>query len=190
MQTDEHCASKSADPDVPIRDWFAGVAVTLQTDGAVTMRTELRKTYVLRCTDDGCVVLHDHTIENDRHDRTGAIGSVCLESRGGIDDIIDIPFARLSARIDERSRLLVDAGRLTVDIGLIVVAIQNLYFIAVLQIDAAIAPALSATVYVLGNHPLDVKLEVAKGFPGDDITCGLDDLSYPFVYNIIAILFR
>src|SRR5476651_2814275 len=76
------------------------------------------------------MVLHEHTIHKYRRIRRRLQRSVRIKYRRHPDDVIALPLARLSNRVDERNPLLINASCLAVDIGLVVVGIENLQLVS------------------------------------------------------------
>ena len=59
------------------------------------------------------------------------------------NDVVGLPLAGLAAGVDQRGVVAVERAALAVRIGLVVITIEHLDFIAAHQIDAAVAAALA-----------------------------------------------
>ena len=98
-----------------------------------------------------------------------------VEGWRGPDDVVGLPFAGFAGGIGERDALLVDAAGLAVDVGLVVVGVEDLQFVAGVagagggEEDAAVAAGLIGAGDVLGDSPLDVELVVLEGALGFDV---------------------
>ena len=70
--------------------------------------------------------------------------------------------------------MTIEGAGLAVGIGLVLVGIEHLDFVAALQVNTAVAATL-AIAFDLGRRgPLDVELDVTKLFPGADAAGGVD----------------
>jgi WD40 repeat protein len=111
----------------------------------------------------------------DGHSVGTAHDAVRIKYRRHPDDVIALPLARLSNRVDERNPLLINASCLTVDIGLVVVGIENLQLVSGVaatgrrQKDAAIAARLIGPGDILGDLPFNMELEIVELAFGFDI---------------------
>ena len=132
----------------------------LQTDRACSVFYNFRETDIFRSAQDSRVVLQYDAILDNRNTRRNTISTVFLEDRSGIDNIVNIPFTRLAHGICQRRRLFVDASGLSVHVGFVVIAIQNLDFIHVLQEDAAVAASLACAGDVFRYATIDMQLEI------------------------------
>src|SRR5438270_11997859 len=112
------------------------------------------------------MILHQHSIEKYGHVGGRFQGAVGVEGGSRPGDVVGLPFSGLAVWIGERDGLLVDAGGLAVDVGLIVVAVEDLQFVAGVpgagggEKDSAVAAELAGAGDGLGNFPFDVKLVV------------------------------
>src|SRR5207302_708530 len=102
-------------------------------------------------------------------------GAVGVEGGGGPGDVVGLPFAGLAVGVGQRDGLLVDAASLSVDVGLVVVVVEDLQFVAGVagagggEKDSAVAAGLAGAGDVLGNSPFDVKLIVLESALGLDV---------------------
>jgi len=109
------------------------------------------------------VILYQYAIEDDRHVGGSFERTVSVECRRGPDDVIGLPFPWFAIGVHEESALPVNASGLAIDIGRVVVRIENLQFVPGIagpggsEQDAAIAARLTATGYVLGDSELDMQ---------------------------------
>src|SRR5476649_129729 len=114
------------------------------------------------------MVLHEHTVHKYRRICRRLQRSVRIKYRRHPDDVIALPLARLSNRVDKRNSLLINASCLAVDIGLVVVGIENLQLVSGVaatgrrQKDAAIAARLIGPGDTLGDPPFNVELEIVE----------------------------
>ena len=102
--------------------------------------------------------------------------TVGVETRGGIDNVVDVPLARRFGCVDQRRVLLVDAAGLSVPVRVVEVAVQDLHFIKALQENSAVAAQVAGVRYVFGRTPFDMELAIPEIAFGLDISAfGLDD---------------
>src|SRR5690554_1022574 len=111
--------------------------------------------------DDRMVLDHDAVMQHGDSGRC-AVGAVFLEGGRGIDDIVAVPLARFPHGVHQGRCLLVDAGRLSVHIGFVLVAVEDLDLVDSLQEESAVAATLAFALDPFRYAPLDVQLEVAK----------------------------
>ena len=109
----------------------------------IAVRHHTWKTDILGSTLNNEIVEQKHTILNNGNSWAHAICTILVENRGVVDDIVNIPLAWLAHSICQRHHLLVDATRLTIGVGLVVVVIQNLHLVLILQEYTAIASSLA-----------------------------------------------
>src|SRR5690606_13396857 len=90
-----------------------------------------------------------------------------------VDDVVGLPFSGLLTRVRQGDVLLINGARLTVDVGLVLIVIQNLYFVAFLKEYAAVA----ATLTYLGRigdcrrAPFDMELYITERLFGPNVAC-------------------
>ena len=124
------------------------------------------------------MVLHEDSVEENGDVGGSFQGAVQVEDWRLPHDIVALPFAGLAVWIDEGNSLLVNAARLAVDIGLVVVGIEDLQFIAVVagagrgEKDPAVAARLIAAGDICWDAPLDVELIIFEFTPGFDVVDG------------------
>ena len=106
--------------------------------------------------------------------RAGGSLLAVLANRRREFDVVTLPDGRGLARIDQRGGDAVD-GRAIVVLALQAIAVENLHFVASLDIDAAVAPALALGLWHVGHAKFDVQLEFAFEFLlGDDVAGPVD----------------
>src|SRR3989442_15422732 len=86
--------------------------------------------------------MDDHPVMLDGHHGI----RIAVETGGAEIDVIRLPGQRGIAHLDQRFELRIDAAALVV-FALATEAVQELYLPAVLQIDSAVGPALSASLW-------------------------------------------
>ncbi len=151
------------------------ISVILEYDRAIAMSDVFWKTDVLAGSFYFRVVLHHDAIVDDGDTARRSSNAVNAPTRGGVDDVVGLPFAGRAAGIHKWYRLFVNRGSLPIWIGCIVETIEHLHFVAALQEDAAVASALALSLYHGRCPPFDVQLAVAKYFFGKNIPrIGLD----------------
>ena len=164
------CASllvQLADPDVAESD---GIAVILEGDGLThIMRSVCRAFMVSGGAGQFTIPLDDYTIE-DHRDMCLGNEFVAVKARGDVDDVVGVPFTGFVDRVHHGRILTIDSAGETVGVGLVVVGIQHLDFIAVAaQENTAVAAALVVTFYLGGSGPFHMELAVAEAVFGTDI---------------------
>jgi len=75
------------------------------------------------------MVLNEHTVMKHCDIRRFFYRAIGIESGSGVNNIVRLPFARFAGRVDQRDGLLIDRTGLSVGIGRIIVAVENLDFI-------------------------------------------------------------
>ena len=80
----------------------------------------------------------------------------------GEDDVVGLPLAGPPRGVHEGNVLLVDAGRLPVDVGGVLPRVEHLHLVQPHQEHAAVAAALALADDLGGGAPLDVELHVAE----------------------------
>src|SRR5262249_24304979 len=113
-----------ADPDVAEADW---IRVELQAERLLLGVGHLfRWVIVSRAADQFIMILYEHPVEQRRDRRRLQDFAVFIETGRGEVDIVRLPFAWLAARVYQRRMLLVDCAALAVEIGRVLVRIENL----------------------------------------------------------------
>src|SRR6185312_16626386 len=106
---------------------------------------------------------------------------------------------RFAIRVRQRNGLLVYTAGLAVDVGLVVVRIENLQLIPVVagssggEKHATVAARLTASGDVRGDFPFNVKLVVFKAFLGFDVSSVLvhgHDAVVDFPFSRRLVLYR
>ena len=156
-----------ADPDIAESD---GIAVILEGDGLThIMRSIGRADMVSGGAGQLAIPLDDYAVEDHRDVSLGN-EFVAIKARGDVDDVVGVPFTGFVDGVHHGRILTIDSAGETVGVGLVVVGIQNLDFIAVAaQKDTAVAAALVVTFYLGGSGPFHMQLAVAKAVFGADI---------------------
>ena len=114
------------------------------------------------------MVLDEDSVEEDRGVGGSLEGAVCVEGWGCPDDVVGLPLAGFARGVCEWDALLVDAASLAVDVGLVVVVVEDLKLVSVVagagggEKYAAVAACLIGAGDVLGDSPLNVKLVVFR----------------------------
>src|SRR6185312_12111745 len=140
-----------SNPDIPETDGFTFIAVRLQFDRRRVVLFVERLSDVSGLAFQLEVILHQHAIEEDRNIRWCFQRAVAVECGGHPGHVVGLPFARFAIRVRQRNGLLVDTAGLAVDVGLVVVRIENLQLIAVVagssggEKHAAVAARLAAS---------------------------------------------
>src|SRR6478735_6043288 len=119
-----------AHPDVAEADRRARITVRLQLDRRRVVLPVDRLPDVERLPLQLEAVLHQYAVVEGgdpgrRLDRT-----VGVEGRRRPDHVVHLPFAWLAAGVDERDALLVNARRLAVDVGLVLVRVEDLQLVS------------------------------------------------------------
>ena len=108
------------------------------------------------------VVLHEDAVEVDRHAGIGGFLALGIKARGGEVDVVGLPGERWEAHVELWLRGTVNAaGVAFVEIG--TEGIEDLYLVAALQVDPAVAAALSTFERTVGGAEFDVEMMVAEG---------------------------
>ena len=107
-------------------------------------------------------VVQEDAVVNDGYERGAGQFSIKRKLGGLKQNVIDLPFAWLAARVDHGRILAVQGTRLPVGIGSIVVRIQHLNFEFTHEVNAAIAASLAVAFGLCGRLPFDVKLAGTK----------------------------
>jgi len=110
------------------------------------------------------VILDQDSVEEDCGIGGSLEGAVCVEGWRCPDDVVGLPLTGFARGVREWDALLVDAAGLAVDVGFVVVVVEDLEFVSVVsgagggEKDAAVAACLIGAGDVLGDSPLDVEL--------------------------------
>ena len=117
-----------------------------------------------------------HAVED--RDSGGSFQPAARGERGrGPHHVVGLPLAGFAIRVHQRNALFVDAAGLAVDIGRVVVVIQNLQFIAAIAFagrseeNAAVATGLIRAGDIGRDAVFDMELVVGEGAFGLDIPC-------------------
>lgn len=114
----------------------------------------------------GYVILHqDAVVQNGEGAGSGDL-SGCVTGGGVKDDVVALPFAGFAANIDQRNVLAVKGGAASVRIGWVFEGIENLDFVVILNIDAAVTASLRFCVGHVRGAEFDVDLGAAEFAPG------------------------
>ena len=97
--------------------------MALQDDRACAMFLHLWETDPLCRTQYRRMVLQNHAVLDNRYGWMRAIRTIFLESGGGINDIVHVPFARFTHGVGQRNGLFVDTTRLAVHVSRVIVAV-------------------------------------------------------------------
>ena len=92
---------------------------------------------------------------------TGLDQFFAVKNRTHENDVVRLPFARLAASVDSRRILLVNSAALTVIVGLVDVAVQNLDFVRTIE-NAAVAASLTFAFNFRRRSEFNVKLNRAE----------------------------
>ena len=120
------------------------------------MGNDFREADIFGCSEDGRVVLQNDAVLDNGDAGGNAVGSVFLENRGGVDDVVYIPFARFTHGVCQWRCLFVDTAGLAVHVCFVVVAVEYLNFVHPLHEDAAVAASLAGSGDVFRNAPFDM----------------------------------
>jgi len=161
--------------------------VCLQLDGRAIVGRVKRLANVDGLAVELEVILHEDAVEEDGDVRGRFQGAVGVEAGRGPDDVVGLPLTGLAGGVYERGRLLVDAARLTVNVGGVFVRVEDLELVAVVagagggEEDAAVATGLAAAGDVGGDLKFEVELVVLE-------TLLRLDVAVPFVHGENAIV--
>src|ERR1051326_393953 len=121
------------------------------------------------------VVLNQNAVVEDGHAGWRSNRPRSLESRSGVDNIINLPLAGRKAGVDQRWVLAVDSSGGTIGISLVLVRIEDLYFIAVqAKKHAAIPASLALAMGRRGRGPFNMQLAIAEILDGSDVAAAFD----------------
>src|SRR5262245_367201 len=114
------------------------------------------------------VVLDQDAVVEDGDRRFLLDTAVVAEDRRVVDDVVGLPFAGFAAGVDQRRVLFVNRAGLAVEVGLVIVRIEHLDFVAPLQEDSAVSTPLAFANDLGRRGPFDVQLDVVKFPLGSD----------------------
>ena len=84
------------------------------------------------------------------------------------DDVVGLPFTRLARGVHQGGCVVVEGTRLAVEVGLVVVGVENLDFVAALEVNSTVAPALAVAFDFSGSGPFDMKLAITEFLASDN----------------------
>ena len=118
------------------------------------------------------VILHDHPVV--QHGDEGGSGDFALiiHAGRGEEDVVGLPFSRRPTGVDHGRGLLVERTGLAVEVGLVLIAVENLHFVAAHQVDATVAASLPLAHDLGGRGPFEVQLAVTELGLGVDAPLG------------------
>src|SRR5262249_44876423 len=132
------------------------IAVVLQVDRP---RLVLLLAAVTRLALELHLVVNGHAVVDDGGHGVG--GLLAALEAGGVElDVVGLPRQGREADVDRRGRLLVEGAAIVVTAGE-AEAVEDLYLVAILEIDAAVAATLPLRAGPEGEAELGVQLEVA-----------------------------
>lgn len=91
---------------------------------------------------DGGMVLNEDAVMQDS-ERAGGVLAIGVGFWGVEDDVITLPLAGFAAGVYERGLVAVEGTGLTVVVGGVLVGIEDLDFVAALEVDATVPAALA-----------------------------------------------
>src|ERR1035438_8647071 len=121
------------------------------------------------------MVLDEHAVEEYRRVRRRLNSAIRTKDRRHPNDVVALPLARLSGRVDQRNPLLINTPCLPVGIGPVIVGIQNLQLVAGIaaagrrQKHTAVAARLVGSGDIFGNSPFNAELVIVEEALGFDI---------------------
>ena len=98
----------------------------------------------------------------------------CVDDRLVEGDVVGLPLERRLAGVHRRDDLLVDRAAVVV-LGLQAVGVEDLELVDPVQVDAAVAPALSMRLGHVGHVEFQMQLEVAESLVGHDVAAADGD---------------
>ena len=166
-----------ADPDIAE---FRQVVVILDLDRfAIAVGLILR-----RAMEEGVafafpVVLNDDAVEKDGDvRRANDFGDVFIavliffgaEDRASEDNVVGLPFGRLTDRIHVRRELLVDRAALSFVVGVVFIRIKDLKLVVIHEENAAVSATLTFSVRIVDRRAseFEVKLATSELLFGND----------------------
>src|SRR5262249_20723979 len=149
--------SHSANPDIPITYW--GIVIL--------QRQRLLRLMRLVGLHDAVGHLPDYLLMALRHHAVMDHGDICrlgylraFETRPFEDDVIGLPFTRLSRRVHQWGPLSVNRRCLAIGVRLVVIGVEHLDLVTAHDQNAAISAPLAISGDFHGRRPLDVKLDI------------------------------
>src|SRR6185503_14606349 len=124
---------KFANPDVPEAHGLALVAVSLKLDGRSVVLFVEGLAYIQSLALQLEVILDQHAVQQDRCVGWSLHGTIVVKRGRCPDHVVGLPLSRLTARVCEWNRLLVNAADHPVHIGRVVVAVEDLQFVAIVS---------------------------------------------------------
>src|SRR5580692_3466771 len=121
------------------------------------------------------MILDQDAVEEDRYVGGRFQGTVWVEGGGGPEDVVGLPFAGLARGVGQGDGLLVDAAGHAVDVGGVLVGVEDLEFVAGVfgagggEEESAVATELAGAGDVGGDSPFEVELIVLEGAAGFDV---------------------
>lgn len=115
------------------------------------------------------VVLYEYAVEEYGEVAGAGALPVVVEAWGGEDDVVGIPLAGRAHGVYEGGVLLVYGARLAIRVGAVLVAVEDLYLVAILEEDTAVAAPLAFAFNGGRGAKLEVELAVGKGAAGFDV---------------------
>src|ERR1039457_6826349 len=97
-----------------------------------------------------------------------------IETRGMKDNVIGLPFPGLAGDVDKGRILTVHGAGLTVEVGLVLIGVQDLEFVASLNDNAAVAATLTFADDYRRRRPIDMQLAIAERLLRDDAAGPVD----------------
>src|SRR5690606_22073308 len=120
------------------------------------------------------IVLYQHSVMEHRNAGLTGKDTIGIESGRSPDNVIGLPLAGSFCRVYQWNTLFIDATRLAVGIGAIVVAIQHLYLVQSLHEDTAVSTPLPFTHNLGRRSPLHMQLVVSEFLLGADTSFTTD----------------
>ena len=111
------------------------------------------------------VVVDGHAVVDDRDDRVGGLLAVGIELGGGELDVIGLPLEGREAHVHLGRGVLVDAAALVIE-ALEAEAIEDLDFVAVLEVEAAVGATLATAERLERQEEFEVQFEIGEGLLG------------------------
>src|ERR1700722_7240348 len=100
--------------------------------------------------------------------------AILIEPRGVENDIVGLPFTGFTADVNQGSILAVNGAGLAVEVGLVLVGVQNLEFVAPLENNAAVAATLAFPLDLRRCCPLNMQLAISKRLFRGDVAGAVD----------------
>src|ERR1700737_3936681 len=125
------------------------------------------------------MILHQHAIQKDSDIGWRFPGTLRVEGWGGPHHVVGLPLPGLVHRVCQRNALLVDAAGLAVNVGFVVVRVEDLQLISGIawtrggEKHPTVATRLTGAGDVLRNFPFNAELIVPEAPLGFNITGSL-----------------